>query len=44
MIEPELRHFIFRRQNPLHVQLYVGSAADFDSRIAGCDAVTLIEV
>ncbi|XP_005107873.1 small RNA 2'-O-methyltransferase [Aplysia californica] len=44
VINPELRHFIHRRSVPLTVSLYSGSAGDFDSRLCGLDAVTLIEV
>ncbi|BFZ19922.1 hypothetical protein BsWGS_22961 [Bradybaena similaris] len=44
VIEPELRHYIHRRQRPLHVMLMAGSAEVTDARLLNYDAVTLIEV
>lgn len=43
-IEPELRHYIHRRRQPLHVMLMAGSAEVTDARLLNYDAVTLIEV
>ena len=43
-LAPELRHFVHRRSVPLTVDLYCGSAGQFDSRLAGIEAVTMIEV
>ncbi|CAG5116284.1 unnamed protein product, partial [Candidula unifasciata] len=44
IIEPELRHYIYRRQRPLHVKLMAGSAELTDARLLHYDAVLLIEV
>ncbi|XP_055897634.1 small RNA 2'-O-methyltransferase-like isoform X4 [Biomphalaria glabrata] len=43
-IAPELRHFIFKRKNPLHVSLLAGSAEETDSRVSHFEGVTMIEL
>lgn len=43
-IYPELHHYLQRRENPFHVSLFCGSAENFDPRIQGFEAATLIEV
>ncbi|KAH9499655.1 Small RNA 2'-O-methyltransferase [Bulinus truncatus] len=43
-IAPELRHFIFKRNRPLHVSLMAGSAGDLDSRCLDYEAVTMTQI
>jgi len=43
-LDPVIGDFLFRRCRPLHIDLFHGSLLDFDHRLNGIDAVTLIEV
>lgn len=43
-LDPLISDFLFRRRNPLHIELFHGSLLDYDYRLNDIDAVTLIEV
>ena len=43
-LDPLICDFLFRRCRPLHIDLFHGSLLDYDHRLNGIDAITLIEV
>lgn len=43
-LEPLISDFLFRRRRPLHIDVFHGSLLEYDHRLNGVDAVTLIEV
>uniref|UniRef100_K1QRK6 Small RNA 2'-O-methyltransferase n=1 Tax=Magallana gigas TaxID=29159 RepID=K1QRK6_MAGGI len=43
LIKPRPSDYIFKRENPLSIEIYEGSATDLDQRIIGCDAVSMVE-
>ncbi|XP_062594840.1 small RNA 2'-O-methyltransferase-like [Saccostrea cucullata] len=42
-IKPRPSDYIFKRANPLSIEIYEGSATSLDNRTIGCDAVSMIE-
>ena len=42
--QPKMGDYLERRATPFEVQLYCGDVTQFDSRVSGCDCVTLVEV
>lgn len=44
LIKPRPSDYIFKRENPLSIEIYEGSATDLDQRIIGCDAVSMVEL
>ena len=44
VVKPHATDFLYRRIRPLKMRLFCGSLVDYDSRLQGYDAVTLIEV
>ena len=43
-LNPLITDYIVRRRQPLHIELYHGNLLDYDHRLNGIDAVTMIEV
>ncbi|XP_064616827.1 small RNA 2'-O-methyltransferase-like [Liolophura sinensis] len=43
-IQPLITDHLDPRDNPLTVEMYLGSVTDYDPRVAQCDAVTMIEL
>lgn len=43
LIKPRPSDYIFKRENPLSIEIYEGNATDLDHRIIGCDAVSMVE-
>nr|XP_022324036.1 small RNA 2'-O-methyltransferase-like isoform X1 [Crassostrea virginica] len=42
-IKPRPCDYIFKRDNPLSIEIFEGSATDVDQRIMGCDAISMVE-
>ncbi|XP_056012354.1 small RNA 2'-O-methyltransferase-like isoform X2 [Ostrea edulis] len=42
-IKPHASDYIFKRKNPLSIEIYEGSAVNLDQRVTGCDAVSMVE-
>ena len=43
-IKPRPCDYIFKRDNPLSIEIFEGSATDVDQRIMGCDAISMVEL
>jgi hypothetical protein len=43
-IRPHCYDYLQKRKNPLHIQIFDGSATKFDERLADYDAVVMVEL
>jgi hypothetical protein len=43
-IKPYASDYIFKRNHPLSIEIFEGSAVDLDQRVTGCDAVSMVEL
>ena len=44
LCRPLTYDFIDKRELPFHIAVYHGSVTDYDSRLEGCDAISMIEL
>ena len=44
MIQPLTMDFLYQRESPLRMRLFAGGVEDYDSRLKGVEAVTMIEL